>query len=432
MFESHSLTNGNLRAFLETNGFAGPWPRKVWRLDELTYVAFFYHPDLALAHAQWESAFAAEVTAGQRPNPSFTANPGYDWQIPGAPSPWILPFNFDIPIETAGKRRYRLEQAEHQADAAYWRWVGTVWHTRNGVRTALLDFDAAQKSRALLGDQAAAQSNVVRLLQGQMTAGAASGFDLTHARVAYDTTRLSLQDADGRWRQARAALATALGLPVQALSDAIFESPEPSEASRLTRPAVRERALRERSDVQAALADYAASQSGLQLAIAGQFPDVHLGPGYAWNTGSAGDNEYVLGLTVSLPVFNHNQGPIAEALAQRRQSAAAFLSAQSQVIGQIDAALSAYQAAWKESRVAAELMSELDQRLRSVRVMAQAGEVDPLALANAEVEFSSGAILRLDATVKAQQALARLEDAMQSPLTLSEQAVRTARDQHAP
>jgi len=60
----------------------------------------------------------------------------------------------------------------------------------------------------------------------------------------------------------------------------------------------------------------------------------------------------------------------------------------------------------------------LQKRLDSVRAQAQAGEVDPLAVANAEAEFNTGAQNRLDALVKAQQALGRLEDAAQSPLTL--------------
>ena len=44
--------------------------------------------------------------------------------------------------------------------------------------------------------------------------------------------------------------------------------------------------------------------------------------------------------------------------------------------------------------------------------------MDSLAVAGAEVEFNTGAQNRLDALVKAQQALGQLEDAIQSPLTL--------------
>ena len=62
----------------------------------------------------------------------------------------------------------------------------------------------------------------------------------------------------------------------------------------------------------------------------------------------------------------------------------------------------------------------------SVRAMLQAGELDPLAVANAQIEFNTGAQSRLDAMFKAQQALGQLEDAVQSPLTLPPGAIQAA------
>jgi cobalt-zinc-cadmium efflux system outer membrane protein len=432
-FLSGSLTNRSLRIFLETNGMTGEWPRQAWSLRALTLVAFYYHPDLALARAQWETACAAQITAGERPNPSVTVTPGYDSQILGAPSPWIVPLSFDLPIETAGKRHYRIEQERHLEEAGYWKWIGTIWQVRSGLRTGLLNLEAADRSRSLLDAQEMAQSNIVRLLEGQISAGAASGFEQTQARVALDTTRLAREDAQRQYVQARAQLASALGLPVAALAGARFSTEDlemlPVE---LTAPEVRREALLGRADVRGALAEYAASQSALQLAIAGQYPDVHLGPGYAWNSGNAGDNQWQLGLTVTLPVLNHNQGAIAEAKAKRREAAATFVSGQARAIGQIDGALAGYQAALQQWRAAATLLAGLDERLQSVRSMEQAGEIDPLALANAQVELSAGALSRLDALVKAQQALAQLEDAVQSPLTLPEGMIRTAQSRHEP
>ena len=51
--------------------------------------------------------------------------------------------------------------------------------------------------------------------------------------------------------------------------------------------------------------------------------------------------------------------------------------------------------------------------------MFEAGEVDALALANAQVEFSTGTLAQVSSLMKAQQALAALEDAVQSPLTMA-------------
>lgn len=419
-FDARSLTNAELRAYLETNHLTGEWPRYSWDLKSLTLVAFYYQPTFAEARAQWAATQAGEITAGERPNPSVTVTPAYDNGVPGTPTPWIVPVTFDLPIETAGKRAKRIAQANQLAESADWDFVAAAWQTRSHVRAALLALEAARENESLLARQELAQSNVVRLLNGQLNAGAISDYEVTQARVALDTAQISRQDALGQLDQARAQLAAALGLPLRALDGVRFSFASLNRLpAELTKPDVRRQALFNRADVRGALADYAASQSALQLAIAGQYPDIHLGPGYAYNSGNAGDNEWQLGLTMDLPVFNHNQGPIAEARAKRAAAAAHFLSVQAAAVAEIDSALAGYEAALKEAATAKSLLADSRRQLDSARARAGMGEVDALALADAETAYDTGAQSRLDALVKAQQALGALEDAVQSPLTLS-------------
>lgn len=286
-FESRSSTNAQLQAFFETNHLDLPGPTESWNLEALTLLAFYYESSLAEARMQLVAAQAARITAGQRPNPSITVTPGYDTGIPGNPCPWLVPVTTDWPIETAGKRQKRIAQSEDLAEAARWSLVGTVWQVRSRVRAALVNLYATYETQSLWARQILAQSNVVRLLEGQYAAGAASGFEITQARVALESAQLASEDATGQYRVARIRMANALGLPARALDamDFSFASLDlfPQE---LTQPEVRRGALLNRSDVRGALAEYAASQAALQLAIAGQYPDLHLGPGYAWKPGS--------------------------------------------------------------------------------------------------------------------------------------------------
>jgi len=428
-FDARSLTNDALRAFLETNHIQGEWPRHSWDLNTLALVAFYYQPAFAEAHAQWLATQAGEVTAGERPNPSVTVTPGYDSQVPGAPTPWIVPVTLDIPIETAGKRARRVAQAKQLSEAAYWDFVSAAWQTRSHVRDALLGFYAARENETLLAQQDLAQSNVVRLLKGQFAAGGVSDFEVTRARVALEQTQLSLQDAAGRLNQARAQLAGALGVPLRALDGVKFSFAAFNRFPReLTKPEVRRQALFNRADVRGALADYAASQADLQLEIASQYPDIHLGPGYAYDSGNAGDNEWQLGLTLDLPLLNHNEGPVAEAEAKRTTAAAHFLSVQAAAIAEIDGALAEYDAALKESATAKSLLDDLGKQLNSVRAQANLGEVDALALADAETAYYTGAQSQFDALLKAQQSLGALEDAVQSPLTLPPETLDAAQN----
>ena len=75
--ESRSLEAPGLKSFLEqslqrelTN-----WPAVSWDFDLLTLAAFYYHPSLEVARAQWAVARGGETTASQRPNPTLNVTP---------------------------------------------------------------------------------------------------------------------------------------------------------------------------------------------------------------------------------------------------------------------------------------------------------------------------------------------------------------------
>lgn len=426
-FDTRSLANPDLQAFLETNHITGPWPRCSWDLNALTLVAFYYQPALAEARAQWASVRAAQVTAGQRPNPTVGFTPTYDTTTP---PPWIFGLTWDIPIETAGKRGKRIAQADHLSEAARWNFVSAAWQTCSRVRAAWLNLYAARETESLLARQESAQSNVVRLLEGQFAAGAVSSYEVTQARVTLGTTRLARQDATGQYGQARVQLANALGLPLRALDDVPFLFAGLDQFPQdLTAPEIRREAILNRADVRNALAEYDASQSALQLEIAKQYPDLHLGPGYELDQT---DNKWSLGVTLELPVLNHNQGPVAEAKAKRAEAAAHFLTVQTAAIAEIDGALAGFHAALQKSATAAALLDDLRKQLGSAHAQAQAGEAEPLTLANAEVEYAAGAQNQLNAVVKAQQALGQLEDAVQSPLTLPDAVLRITQENRQP
>ena len=422
-FDARSLADEQLRAFLETNHVTGNWPRDSWDLNALTLAAFYYQPALAEARAQWAAVEATKITVGERPNPSVGFTPTYDST---APPPWILGLTWDIPIETAGKRGRRIEQAEHLTEAAKWDFVGMAWKTRSNVRAALLALYTARETESLLARQEAAQTNVVRLLEGQLAAGAVSSYEVTQARVTLTTTRLAKMDADSQFAQGRVQLAGALGLRLRALDglnlsfDGLDQFPQ-----NLTAPEVRRDAILNRADVRGALADYAASQSALQLEIARQYPDLHLGPGYELDQT---DNKWSLGVSLDLPILNHNQGPVAEAMANRAATAAHFLTVQTTAITEIDSALAGYDAALKKAATVRTLLDDMRKQLDSIHAQAQAGAVEPLTLANAEVEYATGTQSQLDALVKAQQALGQLEDAVQSPLTLAPDTISAAKN----
>ncbi|HTY87283.1 MAG TPA: TolC family protein [Candidatus Acidoferrum sp.] len=416
--ESRRLDDPGLKPFLEKNlGHAlSDWPLEKWDLNTLTLAAFYFHPDLDVARAQWRVAEAGIKTAGARPNPSLTVTPAYDSQIPDNPSPWMVPMSLDVPIETAGKRAKRIAEARDVSQSAWWGLITTAWQIRGGVRASLLDFAVARQRAALLAEQLSAQTQIVKLLQQRFDAGEISRPDLLTAQIALSKTRLDESDAQTQLANARSQLAEALGVNGAALTgmslDFNFSARAPGD---LTSAEARRVALLGRSDIRGALADYAAAQDDLRLQIAKQYPDLHLGPGYAWNANQNKDNEWSLGLTVDLPILDQNQGPIGEAKARRELAAAQFIALQAKVIGEIDRALAGYRVALDQLQTGEALLVSEQQQEKSVEAQQRAGAADQLDVLSARVEFDTAALGHLDGQAKFQTALGALEGALQRP-----------------
>jgi outer membrane protein TolC len=342
-------------------------------------------------------------------------------------TPWIPEIVLDIPIETAGKRGHRISQARHLSEAARLNILSVAWEVRRGMRQAFLDLYAAQETESLLAKQQAIQMEMVRILELQLAAGEVSPYDITQARIALDNSRLAALDSSRQKEEARVRLADALGVPVKAL-DAAPLSFDGFYHVRADIPSndIRRRALLNRPDILGSLSEYAASQAALQLEIAKQYPDIHIGPGYQLDQT---DSKWTLGLALELPIFSRNRGPIAEAEARRTEAAVRFQALQAKVIGEIESAVAACRSSADQSKTADELMSSLEGQEKSARTRYELGEISKLELLGIQMELASSALARLDALVKAQQAVGLLEDAMQSPLDVADWILKMPREE---
>jgi len=417
--ESRTLDSPELGRFLEANHEVAEWPPASWDLRTLTLAAFYYHPDLEVARRAWASARAGRITAGERPNPAGSFAPGYNSTTPVSEiTPWILTLDLDFTIETAGKRGHRIAEARALSEAARLDIAAVAWQVRSRVRQALLDLYAAGRTEALLQSQVAIQESIVALLQRQLDAGAVSAFEPAQARLELDRVRLALHDVARQQAEARVRLATALGVAERALDgvqldESAFEQPPPD----LPSADARQRALVNRSDILRALAEYAASQAALQLEIARQYPDIHLGPGYQMDQT---DSKWTIGFSSILPVFTRNRGPIAEAEARRAEVAARFTAVQANALGEIDLALAAYRSAVSKAAATDGMLGDLQKQERSARAQHDAGEISRLQLDGIRLQLVGTQLARLDAHVAVEQALGQLEDAIQSPAGLTD------------
>jgi len=418
-FEAHSLLKAELCDYLRANygaGLSSCHPRR-WDLAALTLVAFFYSPDLAVAQAKLNVARAAIITAGQRPNPSFGLGPSYAATAALNFAPWAIGAStMNFPIETAGKRGYRIAQAERLADAAALGVAETAWRVRSAVRAALLNHLIAQREYVLARAYEAASERIAQLLQQRIDAGAASAPELNLALANLAAARFKAAQTQSSVPETFNALATALGLPVDALQDATFAWPElghPPDDASLTAARAQRLALLDRLDLRRKLAQYSAADEALKLEIARQYPDINLAGGYSWEVN---ENIFELFPVVTLPLMNQNQGPIAEARARRTQIAAEFVGLQESIIGQANGALTRYRGALAALRQGSRSAAFSVERFAAIRRAADLGDIDALTLATARLETIVAEQSKLTALADAQAALGGLEDTVQRPL----------------
>jgi len=417
--ESRTLSDPGLRRFLETNGAApGQWPLTAWDFERLTLAAFHFHPSLAVARAQWSAARAGEIRAGTRPNPTLSAGPQYALNPAQGVTPWLAMVDFDLPIETAGKRGYRMAQARHLAAAARQGILTAAWQARGNLRAALLDRAAAAQRGRLLRRQIELQEQALQRLTLKIEAGALAGSEALPHRVLLQRARLELGAAARQELEARARTAEALGLPLAALEPVELPESMPDlaqAADRLSAGEARRLALESRADIRAALAEYEAASAALQLEVARQYPDLKLGPGYEYDQG---ENKIGLMLGVELPLFNRNEGAIAEAQARRAEIAARFVALQARVLAAIDLALANCRLGGEQLKEAEALVASQRRLRESVQRQLDGGTVEPSDLLNAEIEWTAAELARHEAAARRDRALADLEDAIQHPLSL--------------
>lgn len=409
-FENRSLSDARMQEFVTARVRTATTPIGQWDLQTLTLAAFYFHPDLDVARAQAAVARAAIITAAQRPNPTLTL----PIEHKALPSPWVIVPGLDVPIETAGKRGFRVRGATARSRAADLAIAQRAWQVRDAIRTELVALTTADDAVTILRREAGVQTDLLEALEKRLQVGETSILEVTRARIAANQTALLLRDRETAAARARARLAAAIGVPESGIAGAklafnVSEVPTAPNTSEL-----RQRALIARPDVLMSLADYAAAEADLRLELARQYPDLHIAPGFGWDEGR---QRWDLGLSFEIPVLSRNRGPIAEAEARRAASEAQFVALQAKIIAAVDESSGAYRNALAKLGDADRVVASEEQQAAFVQQSFNVGQTDRVALRTTQLELETARLAQVDSVAEAQQALGALEDAVEQPLT---------------
>ena len=418
--EHRYLTDPDLRKFVETNLHKTfiEWPPDPLNFETLTLIALYFNPDLNVARAKSYEALTAKISAGERPEPSIAFSPAYNTSTPsGEESPWILGLSFDLPIETFGKRGYRMTEAQHLSDAAKLAIAGTAWDVRTNLKKAMIALWQKKEQEKLAKTKSEAMDELVRISSARLKAGDIDKNELIARQLTAQQAHLEYSDIKGQSAGILINLEGAAGLAPHTLDGlnidlSCFEQapPEipPSSARRI--------ALLNRADVLSSIAEYAAIESALRLEIAKQYPDLNISPGFEYDQGN---NIWQLGVQFTLPVFNRNRGAITEAEARRTTASANFNALQAKVLNDIEYSVAVFRNEQDKFTGATTALDNYKRQAELVRKQYEVGEVDKQTAILSRLDVIKAASIRLDAQLKIQESIADIEQTLQTPLNAS-------------
>ncbi|MCZ2495279.1 cobalt-zinc-cadmium resistance protein [Xylophilus sp. Kf1] len=266
------------------------------------------NPEIAAAGREQQATEGALLQAGLRPNPELSA---LEEDLRRGRRTTTL--QLTQPIELGGKREARTRAAALRRDQAGL----ALRQSRADIRAAtiglFIEVLAAQQRRQLAADSIALAENASRAAQQRVLAGKVSPVEETRARVAEAAVRVEALQADGALRSARQRLAAlwgerpAVGADGAAVSGRLGLPPadmaEPPPGATFDDAPVLAQARLELDRRQALV----------RVETAAAVPNVSVTLG-AKRLQEAGVTQAVVGLSVPLPVFDRNQGNLAEAL----------------------------------------------------------------------------------------------------------------------
>lgn len=417
-FERKDPTSTEFNQYLLNNGYeAERLPIQQWGLDELTYCALFFHPNLDVARAQWRSAQATKATAAGRAVPTINSNIAHSNASDPTKKPFAFGLSIDIPIETANKRNIRIENAQHLSQTAKLEIAQNAWQLRQNISLTLTEYQFNLTQLRLYTEERLQRQEIVNMYQKRVSAGAASNIELSNAKLQLQTVSSALNAVQQNKLVLLSKLASNVGLPLTRVETMSLELENKRELQDIPSKDLQTSALLNRIDIRIALERYSVAETKLKLEIAKQYPDIVISPGSAYEFG---DNIWSLGLSSLLTLLNKNKLGIAEATMLREVEAAQFEALQTKVM--LDANIAnaevnqAMQALEHQKRLLTQQQSNTQRMQRKLTV----GEIDRLEMTYAKLEDINAEKNVALATFQLNKSLDQLENTLQKPLVNNE------------
>jgi cobalt-zinc-cadmium efflux system outer membrane protein len=277
-------------------------------IAEVLQYAIAHHPLLQIRQHEVEAARAKLVTAGLLPNPELMVDAGGPDDVAG-PARLNARLMFKLPI--GPKREWRTAAAESGIRESQ---LGLSRETKavlTEAADAAIEVLYLQELAALYGKLSGLADRVVEIQKARFEVAAVPYRNVVLTELSASNIELARRSTLERLERAKVRLARAMGLP--------DGSPPPLEGrlgveavTFAPLPDVLARARRVAPELAQAQAAVQEGQEQLALEKWKAVPDLSIGPHFVGQLGAPADERVSARALVDLPIFDRNQGRIAE------------------------------------------------------------------------------------------------------------------------
>jgi cobalt-zinc-cadmium efflux system outer membrane protein len=326
-------------------------------------------------------------------------------------------FAVAIPIETAGKRRLRIETAGFASRIAELQLADAIRRLRLEVATAYGDAVRAEQRAQLARNNLALLGDVVQVNTARVNAGAASQLELTRSQTAMLLLRSEASRADIDLATALLHLKSTIGHRGEMTAPIDVTPGEPAAASgTLDLSALMAEALRRRPDLEAARLTVEQRDASLRLALAQARVDPIGGLSYTRKGVAEIGSSYGANITLPLPLFDRNQGDIARSRAEKAVAEAQVAPTEEQVRTEVRTAYGQYLASRQIlDQIRADLLPSAEKSRDTAAYVYRTHASSLLEFLDAERAYNDAMDSNFDAQAAVRTAAFQLEAAIGGP-----------------